>query len=68
VAIFGPTAPSRTGPFGASDKIIRANLECSPCFKRECNTIDCMKQITVDHVFEAAISAMVTTENTKKKK
>ncbi len=65
VALFGPTAPWRTGPFGASHKIIRANLECSPCFKRQCNTIDCMKQITVDQVFDAAISAMFTTEITE---
>jgi 3-deoxy-D-manno-octulosonic-acid transferase/heptosyltransferase-1 len=44
VALFGPTAPWRTGPFGHGHKIIRADLECSPCFKRQCNTIDCMKQ------------------------
>lgn len=54
VAIFGPTAPWRTGPFGEGHKIIRVGLECSPCFKRQCNTIDCMKQITVNQVFDAA--------------
>ncbi len=58
VALFGPTAPWRTGPFGLGHKIIRANLECSPCFKRQCNTINCMKQITVDQVFDAVMSAI----------
>jgi len=65
VALFGPTAPWRTGPFGPGHKIIRANLECSPCFKRQCNTIDCMKQITVDQVFDAVMSAIFTTEITE---
>jgi 3-deoxy-D-manno-octulosonic-acid transferase/heptosyltransferase-1 len=67
VALFGPTAPWRTGPFGDSHQIVRAGLECSPCFKRQCNTIDCMKQISVDQVFDAAMSAIFTiktTENT----
>lgn len=65
VALFGPTAPCRTGPFGEGHKIIRADLECSPCFKRQCKTIDCMKQITVEQVFDAAMSAMFTTEITE---
>ena len=59
VALFGPTAPWRTGPFGLSHKIIRADLECSPCFKRQCNTMECMKQISVDQVLDAAMSAIV---------
>jgi len=36
VAIFGPTAPWRTGPFGSGHQVIRAGLKCSPCFKRQC--------------------------------
>ncbi|MBW2569966.1 MAG: lipopolysaccharide heptosyltransferase II [Deltaproteobacteria bacterium] len=50
VALFGPTAPWRTGPFGAGHQIIRADLKCSPCFKRQCKTFDCMKQISVEQV------------------
>ena len=65
VALFGPTAPWRTGPFGPGHTIIRADLECSPCFKRQCKTIDCMKQISVDQVFDAAMSAIFTTETTE---
>jgi len=52
VALFGPTAPWRTGPFGPGHQIIRADLECSPCFKRQCKTIDCMKQISVEQVLD----------------
>jgi len=50
VALFGPTAPWRTGPFGTDHQIIRTDIKCSPCFKRQCDTIDCMKQISVEQV------------------
>jgi heptosyltransferase-1 len=50
VAIFGPTAPWRTGPYGSGHKVVRIDSECSPCFKRRCETIDCMHQISEDQV------------------
>ena len=50
VALFGPTAPWRTGPYGTGHQVITAGRGCSPCFKRRCETIECMKQITVDQV------------------
>lgn len=53
VALFGPTAPWRTGPFGSIHQIVRAELDCAPCFKRECKTIDCMEQISVQQVIDA---------------
>ncbi|MFC1859183.1 lipopolysaccharide heptosyltransferase I [Thermodesulfobacteriota bacterium] len=52
VAIFGPTAPWRTGPYGPNHQVIRAELTCSPCFKRQCPTTDCMKQITAAQVLD----------------
>ncbi len=58
IALFGPTAPWRTGPFGSEHKILRSGLECSPCFKRQCDTIDCMKQISVEQVIDAANSIL----------
>lgn len=50
VALFGPTAPWRTGPFGPNHAAIRVGLDCSPCFKRACKTRTCMKKITVTRV------------------
>jgi len=58
IALFGPTAPWRTGPFGSEHKILRSGVECSPCFKRQCSTIDCMKQISVEQVLDAANSIL----------
>ena len=53
VALFGPTDPSRTGPYGEGHAIIRAGLPCSPCFLKACETRKCMREITVDAVFDA---------------
>ncbi len=53
VALFGPTSPLRTGPYGAKHRVVRAGLECSPCFKKRCDDMSCMKKITVEMVFEA---------------
>lgn len=54
VALFGPTAPWRTGPYGRGHRIIRAEVDCSPCFKKKCDHVTCMKEIKVEEVFEAA--------------
>jgi lipopolysaccharide heptosyltransferase I len=50
VALFGPTAPWRTGPFGSAQQVIRVELACNPCFKRQCETVECMEQISVGQV------------------
>jgi len=55
VAIMGPTAPWRTGPFGNDCSVVRHELSCSPCFKRtECplKHHKCMEEISVEEVFK----------------
>ena len=52
VAIFGPTAPWRTGPFGDIHHVIRVDTHCNPCFKRQCHNPMCMKKISEDMVLE----------------
>jgi 3-deoxy-D-manno-octulosonic-acid transferase/heptosyltransferase-1 len=59
VALFGPTAPWRTGPYGQGHDVIRADVECSPCFKKRCSHMRCMEEIGVEQVFEA-VRNMVT--------
>ncbi len=55
IAIFGPTNPETTRPFGNNAEVIRKEVECSPCMLRDC-PIDhqCMTRISVDEVFETA--------------
>jgi heptosyltransferase-2 len=59
VAIFGSTEPYLTGPLGNACDVIRHQVECSPCFLREC-PIDfrCMKAVTVVEVVQAVSSRL----------
>ena len=52
VALFGPTDPRRTGPYGFGHTVIRKTLPCSPCFLKQCRTRECMEGITVEEVLE----------------
>ena len=56
VAVFGSTEPRLTGPLGTGHTVIRHQVECSPCFLREC-PIDfrCMQAVTVEEVAVAVI-------------
>jgi heptosyltransferase II len=52
VAIFGSTSPELTGPvFSPNAKILKADVQCAPCFLREC-PIDfrCMESLAADEV------------------
>jgi 3-deoxy-D-manno-octulosonic-acid transferase/heptosyltransferase-1 len=53
IALFGPTDPARTGPYGSGHKIIRTDIACSPCFLKKCSTKQCMEDISPDQVFAA---------------
>jgi lipopolysaccharide heptosyltransferase II len=59
VAIFGSTEPRLTGPLGTGHQVHRHQVECSPCFLREC-PIDfrCMKAVSVEEVVESVSSLL----------
>ncbi len=66
LALFGPTAPWRTGPYGPSHIVVRKGLNCSPCFQRKCDNVQCMEAITVEEVLEK-INAKGKVQNAKGK-
>lgn len=55
-ALFGPTDPARTGPYGSGHIIIKAANDCAPCYKKICRNIRCMDSISVEEVYEAVKS------------
>lgn len=59
VAIFGSTDHTTTSPYADRYRIVRHDVECSPCLLREC-PIDhrCMDRVTVDDVV-AAVKAFL---------
>lgn len=53
LAIFGSTDHVATGPRGSRTKIIKHDIECSPCLKPECPTdFKCMLSIEPEEVWE----------------
>lgn len=61
IALFGPTDPARTGPYGAGHIVLRAGLACSPCFKKKCATRQCMEDISPGQV-AAAVEKIIRTK------
>lgn len=62
VAIFGPTNPVRTGPYGKLGDVLRLPLDCSPCYLkllRQCpRGHACMVDLSVDMVVAAAMERL----------
>jgi heptosyltransferase-2 len=61
VVIFGPTNPKWVYPYGTSYRIVRLNLDCSPCFYYSAKPLSCRKgdfpciaDLTVEQAFQAA--------------
>jgi lipopolysaccharide heptosyltransferase I len=60
IALFGPTDPRLTGPYGKQHKVIWKQLSCSPCFRHPtCNgRVDCLTSISADEVLESAVQSL----------
>jgi heptosyltransferase I len=56
VALFGPTDPRRTGPYGKGHLVLSHAVECSPCFSRDCFRavkLECLVEVKPDQVVRA---------------
>ncbi len=60
VAIFGPTAPWRTGPYCENKIILTGGTECVPCFSRRCRKkdLECMAAVTVEQVTDGVATLL----------
>ncbi len=66
VAIFGPTNPNRTGPYGRADDVLRLELDCSPCYLRKISQCPhqhaCMNDMTLETVARAVDVRLASTK------
>lgn len=56
IALFGPTSPTITGPYGKGDyTVIQKDIGCEvPCYNLTCPDNECMKAISVEDVVDAS--------------
>jgi heptosyltransferase I len=55
IAIFGPTDPMLTGPYGPDHIIVRKRVDCAPCRLKKCSDMKCMNEISVEDVYQVIL-------------
>jgi len=64
LALFGPTEPRRTGPYGQLEHVIRHPLPCAPCMKDSCSyskPFECLRAIQPEEVARRLLLRLVQT-------
>jgi len=50
IGLFGPTSPRRNGSLLEKSTAIYPGLDCCFCYKKKCDTIDCMEKIDIAQI------------------
>lgn len=55
VAVFGSTSPDYTPPLSPCAKVIKSEIDCAPCFKRECpyGHYRCLEEMEPERIWSA---------------
>jgi len=61
-ALFGPTHPARTGPYGQIHRALRLTLPCAPCMSGVCRNprqMECLRALTAESVAHSILGAAI---------
>jgi heptosyltransferase I len=61
IALFGPTNPARTGPYGSDATVMNVSLACAPCLSQRCHwtvKMECLRAIQPETVAHAALERL----------
>jgi heptosyltransferase I len=61
IALFGPTNPARTGPYGSNAVVMSVPLPCVPCLSQRCHwpeKMECLTAIRPETVSAAALKLL----------
>jgi len=65
VALFGPTDPFYVGPQNQRSIVVRDEAhDCIPCYLKNCEHRNCMKNLSVETVFNASKKLLTHEQNT----
>jgi heptosyltransferase-1 len=65
IALFGPTDPRRTGPYGQQAGVLQLPLPCVPCLKDSCRWIrphECLQTLTATQVVDRVEQCLALSE------
>lgn len=61
VALFGPTDPVKTGPYGRGHVVLSHAVDCRPCLRRECTravALECLTGVQPEQVVQAVMQQL----------
>ncbi len=53
VGFFGPSSPARNGPLLPASLAVVRELDCSFCYRRQCDTMSCLHDIVIEDIIKA---------------